>query len=150
MAAPGLGDILNSKVSLVTNSNIRYEGTAIHIAQEEKKITLQAVKQFGTEGRNAEIGAPEIPAPPDEQNSFPYVEFAITMIKQLKVIEKAPEAFKDPAIEVKTEPPAGVKKEEPRRERVENSGSWKETRREPKRKVRYQEGELDKNENKDL
>jgi protein LSM14 len=84
--------IINSRVSLTTNSNIRYEGKIIHIAKEEKKITVQDVKQFGTEGRNAEIGAPEIPALPDDK-SFPFVEFAIGMIKALKIIEHSPESF---------------------------------------------------------
>lgn len=78
----GLGDmasILNQKVSLITNSNIRYEGVLIYINSQEMKLTLQNVTQYGTEGRNEAQGKPEIPAQP-EQNSFPFVEFSMSMI----------------------------------------------------------------------
>ena len=62
--------IMNSKVSLITNSNIRYEGVMIKIKGVEKKLTLQDVKIMGTEGRNELEGQPEKPAPPEDKNHF--------------------------------------------------------------------------------
>ena len=79
MSSPDIEGILNKRVSVTTNSNIRYEGVLIEVKKEEKKITLKEVESFGTEGRNKEIGKAEMPAP-EEKKVYPLVEFKITMV----------------------------------------------------------------------
>jgi len=87
------------------------------------------VKQFGTEGRNEEVGGIEIVPPSEEKNHYPYVEFAITMIKQLKVVEpEKPEEFKDPAISIPETPPELPKKKEVREPRKQKDSGEKPTR----------------------
>eukprot|EP00913_Durusdinium_trenchii_P032242 g30187.t1 len=48
---------IGSKISLISNSNIRYEGILYTINTQESTIALQSVRSFGTEGRKV----PEIP-----------------------------------------------------------------------------------------
>lgn len=109
--------IIDSKVSLITNSNIWYEGVLIKIKGTEMKLTLQDVKIMGTEGRNQEIGQPEKPAPPPEKNHFSQVEFSIDMIKQLKIVEEPSPTMEDPAI-------VGVTKGEPKSEEEKTPDTW--------------------------
>jgi protein LSM14 len=93
--ATQIGDIsgiMNKGVSLVTRSMRRYEGILIYIEPVEKKIILQNVRDFGTEGRNQEVGDAEVPAQP-EGEIHKFVEFTIDMIHQLKIVDQS-----DPAI----------------------------------------------------
>jgi protein LSM14 len=52
--------ILGSKISLVTNALVRYEGTLSEVDPIVKSMTLINVKSFGTEGRRN--GLKEIPS----------------------------------------------------------------------------------------
>lgn len=90
---------VNSKVSLITNSNIRYEGILVQVKTQDKRLLLQNVKSFGTEGRNNGVNEIPTPAADDPKNFYSLVEFQIPMIKELYIIEKPPGPVpSDPAI----------------------------------------------------
>lgn len=90
---------VNSKVSLITNSNIRYEGILVQIKSQDKRLLLKDVKSFGTEGRNNGVNEVATPKADDPNNFYALVEFQIPMIKELYVIEAPPApVLSDPAI----------------------------------------------------
>lgn len=93
-----LSKILNKKVDLITNSNIRYEGILIQIKTQDQRLLLKDVKSFGTEGRNNGINEVPTPAPNDPNNLYAFVEFQIPMIKELYLAEKPGPVPEDPAI----------------------------------------------------
>jgi protein LSM14 len=79
---------------LVSNAEIRYEGTLYTINTEESTIALQHVKSFGTEGRRK----PEVP-PSNE--TYHFIIFRGKDIKDLTVLSSAKPkgaASVDPAI----------------------------------------------------
>ncbi|KAF4674015.1 Protein LSM14 A [Perkinsus chesapeaki] len=85
---------IGSKISLISNAEIRYEGILYTINTEESTIALQNVKSFGTEGRKT----PNVP-PSDEVYDF--IIFRGKDIKDLVVLEGAgqkPGPLADPAI----------------------------------------------------
>lgn len=45
------GSILGSKISLITNAMVRYEGVLSEVDPTKKSMTLINVMSFGTEGR---------------------------------------------------------------------------------------------------
>ena len=85
---------IGSKISLISNAEIRYEGTLYTINTEESTIALQNVKSFGTEGRKK----PEVPKS-NEMSKF--IIFRGKDIKDLTVLNAAKggdRALKDPAV----------------------------------------------------
>ena len=88
---------LGSKISLISKSEIRYEGILVDVNPQESTITFEQVRFFGTEGRRP---GDEI-APMDKV--FDCVVFRSADIKDLQVYEtpkeekKQPE-FPDPAV----------------------------------------------------
>ena len=93
-----ISKILNQKVDVITNSNIRYEGILKQIKQAEQRLLLQNVKSFGTEGRNNGVNEVPTPAADDPSNLYSFVEFQIQMIKELYLAEKPGPVPSDPAI----------------------------------------------------
>jgi len=86
---------------LVSNAEIRYEGTLYTINTEESTIALQHVKSFGTEGRRK----PEVP-PSNE--TYHFIIFRGKDIKDLTVLSSAKPkgaASVDPAIVTVNEAP---------------------------------------------
>jgi len=86
---------------LVSNAEIRYEGTLYTINTEESTIALQHVKSFGTEGRRR----PEVP-PSNE--TYHFIIFRGKDIKDLTVLSSAKPkgaASVDPAIVTVNEAP---------------------------------------------
>ncbi|KAI9263341.1 Scd6-like Sm domain-containing protein [Phascolomyces articulosus] len=76
-------NFIGSKISLTSNSDIRYEGTLHSLNTEESTVALEQVRSFGTEGRR---GKPEEEIPPSE-NVFEFVVFRGSDIKDLKIFE---------------------------------------------------------------
>jgi len=71
-----------NKISIVTKSEIRYEGILYNINPQDQNITLCNVKSFGTEGRRP--GNELAPSP----QIHDYIIFRGTDIKDLKVLEQ--------------------------------------------------------------
>ncbi|KAI9490727.1 Scd6-like Sm domain-containing protein [Zychaea mexicana] len=91
-------NFIGSKISLTSNSDIRYEGTLHSLNTEESTVALEQVRSFGTEGRR---GNPEEEIPPSE-NVFEFVVFRGSDIKDLKIFEPPAKAAPPPP------PPANV------------------------------------------
>jgi len=86
---------IGSKISLVSNAEIRYEGILHTLNTQESTISLQSVRCFGTEGRKE----PEIPA---TYEVYDFIIFRGRDIKDLTVVEGSNHAqsmqMVDPAI----------------------------------------------------
>lgn len=85
---------IGSKISLISLSDIRYVGILHNINSLESTVALQNVQSFGTEGRKANPNE-EIAA---SDNTFDYVVFRGSDIKDLQVFEAPPSYKPEPVI----------------------------------------------------
>ncbi|CAG9323047.1 unnamed protein product [Blepharisma stoltei] len=88
---------IGSQISLISKSDIRYEGTLHTIDPNEHTVSLSNVKSFGTEGRRG--NGKEIPP---SAEVYEFIIFRGSDIKDLTVIQTTV-ANNDPAI-IKSEP----------------------------------------------
>ncbi|CAD8089967.1 unnamed protein product [Paramecium primaurelia] len=77
-----MAQVFNSKVSIITKSEIRYEGTIYQINPQQQTIALKDVRSFGTEGRR-----PDHEIPPNQQ-SYDILVFKAAEIKGFKTLEE--------------------------------------------------------------
>ena len=110
---------IGSQISLISKSDIRYEGTLSSIDTSQHTVSLSAVRSFGTEGRRGD--GREIPASND---IYEVIIFRGADIKDLTVIQSTSSA-----------PPEPVKVEESRRR----------PQRRPQRYSNFSHGELREN-----
>lgn len=75
---------LGSRISLVSKTDIRYEGFLFNIDTRQSIVALQNVRSFGTEGRRAE----HVPPSP---HILQFATFKAAEIKDLHVCEAAPQ-----------------------------------------------------------
>lgn len=105
-AAGGPGEFIGALISLVSRSDVRYQGFLAQIDPVEATIALEQVRSFGTEGRMATQGKPNEEIPPNG-NVYDFVTFRAADVKDLKIDDPHPKrdqnqqqqpAFVDPAI----------------------------------------------------
>ena len=72
----------NAKIRIITNSDIRYEGTLYKINPDEKTITLRNVQSFGTEDRRVDK------VQPASALIYEYIVFRSIEIKDLIVLKE--------------------------------------------------------------
>lgn len=99
MTSPQSLPYLGSKISLISNAGIRYEGVLFNINTADSTVGLKDVRTFGTEGRK-----PGNEIPPSE-DVYDYIVFRGKDIQDLTVSEPAPPD--DPAIVAINPMPSG-------------------------------------------
>jgi protein LSM14 len=113
--------LVGSLIELITNAQVRYEGTLVEVDKAERSMKLKSVRSFGTEGRRG--GVNEVDA---QEQEFPVVIFKVDHIKDFKIVKRREDLPKqpqkvqeqDPAIISAQEPKQEIKKEEkPKEER---------------------------------
>jgi protein LSM14 len=83
--------LVGSQIELITNAQVRYEGTLVEVDKTERSMKLKSVKSFGTEGRRGGVNEVD----PQEQE-FPVVIFKVDHIKDFKIIKKRDEVVAKP------------------------------------------------------
>ncbi|GAA6052568.1 hypothetical protein JCM3770_003247 [Rhodotorula araucariae] len=105
MAAQFIGSV----ISLVSKSDIRYQGVLHSIDPLQATVSLEKVRSLGTEGRK---GNPAEEVPPSD-TSYDFIVFRASDVKDLQIEGPAPEAApSDPAI-VGTAAPATTSPAQP-------------------------------------
>lgn len=90
---------IGAKISLISKSEIRYEGILYSIDLKESTVALEKVKTFGTEGRRK--GVNEIPS---SDNVFDYIVFRGTDIKDLQICESPASQQRPPPMNPYSDP----------------------------------------------
>ncbi|PWN20594.1 hypothetical protein BCV69DRAFT_282803 [Microstroma glucosiphilum] len=107
----GPADFIGALISLVSKSDIRYQGLLAQIDPVKATIALEQVRSYGTEGRLASQGKPQDEIPPSN-NTYEFVTFRAADVKDLRIDDPHPpkqqqqpqQDFVDPAI-LGTSPP---------------------------------------------
>eukprot|EP00298_Acanthocystis_sp_HF-20_P012019 c19682_g1_i2.p1 GENE.c19682_g1_i2~~c19682_g1_i2.p1 ORF type:complete len:322 (-),score=115.12 c19682_g1_i2:32-997(-) len=83
--------MIGSRISLISSSDIRYEGTLYQVNTEEATVTLQNVQAFGTEDRA--LNATGFPKVAPAAAIYEFIIFRASDIKDIALCD-----FQDPAI----------------------------------------------------
>lgn len=76
-------NLTGSVISLITNAQVRYEGTLIEINRAERSMNLREVRSFGTEGRRD--GKNEIQP---HENVISSVVFKVDHVQDFTIIQR--------------------------------------------------------------
>ena len=85
---------IGAKISLVSNSKIRYQGTLYSINEEKSTIGLTMVRSYGSEDRLP----PHVPMIPARPETYSYIIFHGKDIAELTVLDDPSALDSDPAI----------------------------------------------------
>ncbi|CAJ1329930.1 unnamed protein product [Effrenium voratum] len=81
---------IGSKISLITTSDMRYEGILCTLNREESTIAVQNVRSFGTEGRTEGArGQHEVPM---SNEIYDFIVFRGKDLKDLTVLQELRES----------------------------------------------------------
>lgn len=99
-------EYIGALISLISKSDIRYQGLLASINPEQATIALEKVRSWGTEGRVSAQGRPQEEIPPSD-HVYEYIMFRAADVKDLKIDDPNPPkqqpappqpALNDPAI----------------------------------------------------
>lgn len=98
-------EYIGALISLISKSDIRYQGLLASINPEQATIALEKVRSWGTEGRILAQGRPQEEIPPSD-HVYDYIMFRAADVKDLKIDDPNPPkeqaapqpALNDPAI----------------------------------------------------
>lgn len=106
--ASGASSFIGALISLISRSDIRYQGFLATIDAEQATIALEKVRSWGTEGRMIQQGKPAGEELPPNENVYDYIVFRAADVKDLKIDDPhpqrnappppPPQALQDPAI----------------------------------------------------
>lgn len=99
-------EYIGALISLISKSDIRYQGLLASINPEQATIALEKVRSWGTEGRVSAQVRPQEAIPPSD-HVYEYIMFRAADVKDLKIDDPNPPkqapappqpALNDPAI----------------------------------------------------
>lgn len=106
--ASGASSFIGALISLISRSDIRYQGFLATIDAEQATIALEKVRSWGTEGRMIQQGKAAGEELPPNENVYDYIVFRAADVKDLKIDDPhpqrnappppPPQALQDPAI----------------------------------------------------
>ena len=102
-------NLTGSLITLITNAQVRYEGTLIEINRTERSMNLSNVRSFGTEGRRD--GKNEIQP---HENIIQSVVFKVDHVKDFQIIKRPEKATPapEPKEELQDQDPAIISSEQ--------------------------------------
>lgn len=81
-----MSQYIGKTISLISNKGVRYVGLLYNISAEDATVALQSVRSFGTEGRMAQQGQPNLEILP-KNDVYAYVTFRGSDVKDLSVLD---------------------------------------------------------------
>lgn len=89
-------EYIGALISLVSKSDIRYQGLLASINPNEATIALERVRSWGTEGRRSAQGKSQEEIPPSD-HVYDYIMFRAADVKDLKIDDPNPPKQQRPA-----------------------------------------------------
>jgi protein LSM14 len=89
--AGGASNFIGSLISLISKSDIRYQGFLAQIDAEQATIALEKVRSWGTEGRLVQQGRPSSEELPPNDNVYESIVFRAADVKDLKIDDPNPQ-----------------------------------------------------------
>ena len=82
-------EFIGALISLISKSDIRYQGLLASINPEQATIALEKVRSWGTEGRLSSQGRSSEEIPPSD-HVYEYIMFRAADVKDLKIDDPNP------------------------------------------------------------
>lgn len=100
-----MSQYIGKTISLISNKGLRYVGLLDNINADDATVALKSVRSFGTEGRMARNGNPNLEVMPGN-DVYDYVVFRGSDVKDLSVLDTPIEQVKpEPYVPTPTVPP---------------------------------------------